>query len=242
MQSIGFVGLGAMGASMAWNIHKAGHALSVYNRSPQRAAPFAEAGLTVHDSPAALAAGADAVVIMVTDPGALHAVLHGSEGLLAGLRPGAVVINMSTVSPDATAAAHAAVSAAGGRFVDAPVSGTVKPAEDGTLVVLAGGAPADVDAVLPVLECMGKTVIRCGEVGTGTRMKLVLNLMLGGMMAMLGEGLALGQAMGLAGAGKGPGGWNGASGWICLGGKWRAWLWAPGAAGGWASPVRSRFV
>jgi len=197
MQSIGFVGLGAMGAPMAWNIHKAGHVLSVYNRSLQRASPFAEAGLTVHDSPAALAAGADAVVIMVTDPGALHAVLHGSEGLLAGLRPGALVINMSTVSPDAAAAAHEAVAAAGGRFVDAPVSGTVKPAQDGTLVVLAGGTRADVEAATPLLQCMGKTVIYCGEAAAGTRMKLVLNLMLGGMMAMLGEGLTLGQAMGL---------------------------------------------
>ncbi len=197
MQRIGFIGLGAMGAPMAWNIHGSGRSLSVYNRTPERAKPFADAGIAVHESPAAVAAESDAVVIMVTDPEALHAVLHGEHGALAALRPGVPVINMSTVSPEATLAAHEAVAAAGGCFVDAPVSGTIKPAQEGTLVILAGGLRGDVDDVTPLLECMGKTVIYCGEAGMATRMKLVLNLMLGGMMAVLGEGLALGQAMGL---------------------------------------------
>jgi len=109
------------------------------------------------------------------------------------------VINMSTVSPDATLAAAERVRAAGGRFVDAPVSGTVKPAQDGTLVVLAGGEDADLDAAEPLLQTMGKAVVRCGAIGQATRMKLVLNLMLGGMMQCLAEGLSLADSQGIDG-------------------------------------------
>lgn len=193
MQTVGFIGLGAMGAPMAWNLHKAGLDLAVWNRSESRTREFANAGMQVADSPAALAAGRDAIVIMVSDPAALDAVLHGANGLLAGLQPDALVVNMSTVSHAATLAARDAVTGKGARFVDAPVSGTVKPAEDGTLVVLAGGADADLQAAKPLLNAMGKKTVHCGDVGQGTRMKLVINLMLGGMMELLAEGLQLGR-------------------------------------------------
>ncbi|MEJ2060193.1 MAG: NAD(P)-dependent oxidoreductase [Gammaproteobacteria bacterium] len=197
MKQIGFIGLGAMGAPMAWNIHKAGYGLTVYNRSPDASRPFADAGITVQTSPAAVARDSDTVIIMVSDPAALDAVLHGPEGVLAGLGQNSLAINMSTVDHAATLQAAEAVTGAGGRFIDAPVSGTVKPAEDGTLVVLAGGEAADIDEATPLLEAMGKAVVRCGAAGQGTHMKLVLNLMLGGMMELLAEGLMLSRRFGL---------------------------------------------
>lgn len=190
---VGFIGLGAMGAPMARNLHLANYSLSVWNRSKQRSAAFADDGIPVADSPRQLAAGCDAIVIMVSDPAALEAVLHGDSGLLAGLRPETLVINMSTVSHAATITARDAIQARGGRFVDAPVSGTVKPAEDGTLVILAGADADDLASAQPLLDAMGKKTVLCGEVGQGTRMKLVINLMLGGMMELLAEGLSLGR-------------------------------------------------
>jgi 3-hydroxyisobutyrate dehydrogenase-like beta-hydroxyacid dehydrogenase len=200
MKRIGFIGLGAMGSRMARNIAKGGYALGVYNRNLARAESFRAEGAAVHATPAELAADSEAVVVMVTDPVALADVLAGEQGLLAGLRKGALVINMSTVSPEATLAAARDIEDAGGRFIDAPVSGTVKPAEEGTLVVLAAGDSRDVDAAESLLRTMGKAVVRCGAVGQATRMKLVLNLMLAGMMQALAEGLSLAESQALDGA------------------------------------------
>ena len=200
MRKVGFIGLGAMGSAMAWNVRKAGFTLGVYNRSPGPAEPFRAQGVTIYASPEDLARASDAIVIMVTDPAALHEVIAGTHGIGAGLRPGSIVINMSTVSPPATLEAARHVGVCGGRFVDAPVSGTVKPAQEGTLVVLAGGDRADVEAAEPLLKTMGKAVVRCGAVGQATRMKLVLNLVLAGMMQSLAEGLSLADSQGLDGA------------------------------------------
>lgn len=199
MERVGFIGLGAMGTPMAWNIHRGGYELSVFNRTASRAAPFRERGISVADSPADLARHADIVVIMVTGPGDLLEVLEGESGVLSGLGKGMTVINMSTVSREATTRAAHQVRGTGARFVDAPVSGTVKPAENAELVVLAGGESEDIDLVEPLLLSMGKQVIRCGDIGQGTDMKLVINLMLGGMMALLAEGLAVSEVLGLAG-------------------------------------------
>lgn len=199
MERVGFLGLGAMGTPMAWNVHKGGYELSVFNRSPTRADPFRERGIKVADSPADLAHHADVVIVMVTGPGDLLEVLEGGNGALAGLGRGMTVINMSTVSRDATTRAAHLVRETGARFVDAPVSGTVKPAEDAQLVILAGGDDQDIDLVEPLLLCMGKQVVRCGDIGQGTDMKLVINLMLGGMMALLAEGMAMSEALGLDG-------------------------------------------
>ena len=197
MEHVGFIGLGAMGTPMALNIKKAGYGLSVWNRTPAKAKPFRNPGITVCASPAEAAAGCDALVIMVFGPEALHEVLHGGQGLCAGLRPGCTVINMSTVSREATLAAAAAVEACGGVFVDAPVAGSKKPAEDGALTILAGGDRAAVDRVTPLLKTMGRVVIYCGPVGQGTAMKLFINLFLGTLMQSLAEGLCIGRKMGL---------------------------------------------
>lgn len=197
MESIGFIGLGAMGSAMARNIHSAGYPLAVFNRTGSAADPFRELGASVCESPRQVAGRSDTIIIMVTGPEALEAVVGGPEGVAAGLTAGKTVINMSTVSPEATLAAAGAVREKGADFVDAPVSGSVKPAEDGTLTVLAGADPTALSRVLPVLKTMAAEVIECGEVGQGTRMKLVLNLMLGNMMQTLAEGMSLGGRFGL---------------------------------------------
>jgi len=203
MQKIGFIGLGAMGAAMARNIAKAGYQLGVYNRSPVRSKPFQDQGIPVYTSPAETARACEAVVIMVRDPAALGEILHSDNGLLQGLRDNAagnkLIINMSTVSPAAILNAAAAVRAAGARFIDAPVSGTVKPAEDGSLLILAAGENGDIDTAEPLLKTMGKSVLRCGAVGQATRLKLVLNLILAGMMQSLAEGLRLADSQDIPG-------------------------------------------
>lgn len=194
-ERVGFIGLGAMGTAMAWNIHRAGFPLRVFNRTAERTQAFGDAGIPAYSAPALLGGDSDLVVIMVSDDAALEAVLSGDSGLLAGLGRGQMLINMATVSPEATQEAAQQVHAMGARFVDAPVSGTVKPAEEGTLVVLAGALESDLDRARPVLEAMAKTVLHCGDVGQGTRMKLVINLMLGNLMQALAEGLSLGRAL-----------------------------------------------
>lgn len=197
-RSIGFVGLGAMGAPMAWNLDDAGFDLVVYNRTTERERPFAEAGISVADSPEHLTQRVDVVCVMVSDGAAVNDVLHRDRGVLAGVDESTTVVQMSTIGRDDTMAAVDAVSDAGGRFLDCPVSGTVGPARSGTLVGLAGGQAAVIDDVEPVLEAMCDPVVRCGAVGQGTSMKLFINALLGNAMGAFAEALSLGAEEGLA--------------------------------------------
>lgn len=194
----GFLGLGTMGAPMAWRLHEAGQLRAVHNRSPRATRPFAEANVTVTDSPAALAAEVDVVLVMVTDDGALDEILRAARGLLAGVGAGSLVVNMSTVSREANQRAATAVEAAGGRFLEAPVSGTRKPAEMGALTILAGGDAADVQRVQPLFDAMGKATVHCGPIGQGTDTKHAVNLLLGGMMQAFSEALVFGRKRGVA--------------------------------------------
>jgi len=182
---------------MAWNLDDAGYELLVYNRSDGPTEPFADAGIEVAESPRELGQQADVVITMVTDDEALAAVLDGPDGLLTGINGSNTVIQMSTVTPDATLAAAETVRAQNSRFVDAPVSGTVGPAEEGTLTVLAGGEDDVLDDVEAILEAMGEPVVRCGGVGDGARMKLFVNLLLGDMMSAYAEALTFGAAQDL---------------------------------------------
>lgn len=193
MDDIGFVGLGSMGEPMAWNLHDAGFDLRVYNRTREKAEPFGEAGATVCSTPREAAEASDAVAVIVTDTDALEAVLGGDDGILAGIE-GSTLIQMSTVARETTLAAASAVEDAGGTFVDAPVSGTVGPAEEGTLTVLAGGDDGAIDAVEPALSAMGDPIVRCGAVGQGTDAKIFVNLLLGDLMESFAEALAFGEA------------------------------------------------
>jgi len=197
MHTVGFIGLGAMGAPMAENVNDAGYPLIVYNRTRSRTEPFAERGETVADYPREVAHASDVVIVMVTDDEALEAVLEGEEGVLAGLTDGTIVLQMSTVTPAATEAAAEAVRDAGGRYVDAPVSGTVGPAEEGTLTVLAAGPDDLLGEVEGILSAIGEPIVDCGAVGDGARMKLFVNLLLGDMMGAFAEAFAFGTSQGL---------------------------------------------
>jgi 3-hydroxyisobutyrate dehydrogenase/2-hydroxy-3-oxopropionate reductase len=183
---------------MAWNLHAADLLTAVYNRTRAKAEPFAEAGVQVSQAPADLARAVDAVFVIVTDDEALDDVLGGPDGVLEGLEEGGVVVNMSTVSVGATERAAAAVREVGGRFVDAPVAGTVGPAEAGTLTVLASGPDDVLVEVRPALDAMGDPVVDCGAVGDGTRTKLFVNLLLGNLLQGYAEALVFGKKQGLS--------------------------------------------
>lgn len=193
--NVAFLGLGTMGAPMAANVAKH-HSLTVWNRSRARAQPLVDAGARLASTPADAARGADAVVLMLADPAAVHAVVDGPDGVIAGLQPNALVIDMSTVDIATARAVDAKVRARGGRFVDAPVSGTRKPAVEGKLVIMAGGDAADVARARPLLETMGR-VVPVGGVGQGMAAKLVLNGLGAHMMTGFSAMLVLAARLGL---------------------------------------------
>jgi 3-hydroxyisobutyrate dehydrogenase-like beta-hydroxyacid dehydrogenase len=195
--NIGFLGLGIMGEPMAANLLQGGHQLTVWNRSPVKCDRLVGLGAVRADSPAAVAAACDFTFAMLSDPVAAAAVVFGADGVLQGLGPGHDYIDMSTVDEATSVRIGQAVAGAGARFLEAPVSGTRKPAEDGTLIILAAG-DADLHAEAgPLLALMGKMTVYLGELGHGARMKLVVNAIMGGMMSSFGEGLALAARGGL---------------------------------------------
>jgi 3-hydroxyisobutyrate dehydrogenase-like beta-hydroxyacid dehydrogenase len=193
MMKVAFLGLGTMGAPMASNVLSRGHTLAVWNRSPGRAESLVERGARLASSPADAVRGAEVVILMLSDPPAVRQVV---ADVLDPLERGALVIDMSTVDTATALAVDKEVRARGGRFLDAPVSGTKKPAIDGRLVIMAGGDPADVERARPVLEAMGR-VVHVGAVGQGMSMKLVLNGLGAHMMTGFAAMMVLGQRLGL---------------------------------------------
>ena len=194
---IGFMGLGIMGAPMAANILKAGYPLTVYNRTSAKAEPFARLGAKVAASPKSLAQDSQIIIAMVTGPEALYDLLFGPEGAAAAFAPEQVFINMSSVSPSFTLELGKELAPTAIRFVDAPVSGTKKPAEEGSLVILVGGNRQRVQDLEPLFLTMGKKVIYCGKTGQGSMMKMFINLLLGLMMEGFAEALNFGRLGGL---------------------------------------------
>ncbi len=192
------MGLGIMGSPMAANIFRAGYPLMVYNRTPDKAEKFADLGAGVASTPMALAHAAQVLIAMVTGPEALNELLWGKDGAGPKLGANKVFINMSSVSPGYTRELAEKLAPSGVTFIDAPVSGTKKPAEEGTLLILAGGLEEQVKPVEPLLLTMGKKVIYCGPVGQGSMMKMTINLLLGIMMAGLAEALNFGRLGGLS--------------------------------------------
>ncbi|HET9013138.1 MAG TPA: NAD(P)-dependent oxidoreductase, partial [Gemmatimonadaceae bacterium] len=176
----------------------AGYPLTVWNRTAERTGALGERGATVADSPAAAARGARFVVLMLTDPAALDAVLRGDEGVLAALAPGATVIDCSTVGPADSRRAAERCADVGVAFVDAPVLGSTPAAEQGTLTVLAGGSEVAVLAAEPLLRIFGSRVVRTGEVGSASALKLVMNVLVGGLTELLAEGMLLAERSGVA--------------------------------------------
>ncbi len=197
-QNVGFIGLGTMGTPMAMRIIAAGYPLTVYNRTPSRAQVLVDRGAVLARSPLELAQASDVVIVMVSDDVALDAVVSAETGILPAIRDGKALINMSTVSPGIVERLNSAVTARGGIFLDAPVSGSRIPAEQGTLVILCGGEQRHVDAYSALLLTMGKKILYAGNAGMGTRLKLTANLLLGGMMGILSEAYRFGTANGIS--------------------------------------------
>lgn len=195
MATLAFCGLGQMGAPMARRLLEAGHDLVVWNRSEERVRPLVEAGAEAARSPAEAAAGAEAAITMLADPGAVREVVLGDHGLAEGLREGTVLIEMSTIGPEPVREI-AETLPEGVDMLDAPVLGSVPQAEEGTLEVFVGGPAPLVERWGPVLEAMG-TPRHLGDLGAGAAMKLVVNSTLGALMAALGEALALADALGV---------------------------------------------
>jgi 3-hydroxyisobutyrate dehydrogenase-like beta-hydroxyacid dehydrogenase len=185
------VGLGIMGAPMALNLIKGGHELTVWNRTAAACQPLKEAGAKVAATPAAVASACEITFAMLADPEAARAVALGPDGICDGLAAGRSYIDMSTVDAATSGRIAVAVEACGGRFLEAPVSGTRAPAEQGTLIILAAGDESLYKEAAEALDLMGKKRTFAGEVGQGARLKLVVNMIMGGMMSAFCEGLTL---------------------------------------------------
>lgn len=194
---LGFVGLGIMGSAMAANLVKAGFQVTVWNRTPEKCAPLATLGAKIAATPREVAEAADIVIAMMATPQAVEAARDGVDGILAGLRPGKGYVDMSTIDVDTSLESARLAREKGAMFLEAPVAGSRKPAEDGLLTIMAAGDSILYDQALPALEKMGKKLLFLGEVGNGARMKLANNLVMGGMMAAFSEGMALAARSGL---------------------------------------------
>lgn len=197
MATVGFVGLGAMGGGMAGRLLAAGHQVHGYNRTPEKAAPLVERGLILESSPRGAAAAGDVVFSMVTNVAAVRAVAEGPEGILAGLAPGAVWVEMSTVTPATSRELAAQTRAAGADMVDAPVSGSISTLEEGRLSIMVGGDESTYERIRTLLLDIGPTVHRIGDNGQAVLLKIAMNLSLLVQMTAFSEGLLLAEKNGI---------------------------------------------
>jgi 3-hydroxyisobutyrate dehydrogenase len=197
VERIAFVGLGTMGAAMAANLCRAGFPVSVWNRTPGRAAALLELGATEAATPAEAARAADVVVGCVSDTPDVEAVLFGADGVAEGLAAGGLVIDCSTISPAATRGFAARLRERGIGFVDAPMSGGSEGARLGTLTFFVGGEPGDAERANPVLAAMGKTITHFGPAGNGQAVKAVNQVVIAGIYLGVAEGMILAMKAGL---------------------------------------------
>jgi 3-hydroxyisobutyrate dehydrogenase len=182
---------------MALNVLKAGHEVTVHNRTRDREIPIAAAGASRADSPAAAAQSADVVITCVSDTPDVEQVILGDNGIIHGAQPGTVVVDMSTISPTVTRKIAEDLAAKGIAMIDAPVSGGSEGAEKGTLSIMVGGDAGDVAKVHPVLEAMGKTITHVGSIGSGQITKAINQIIVAGTYWSVAEGMALGMKAGL---------------------------------------------
>lgn len=197
MAELGFVGLGVMGGRIARRLLAAGHTMTGFNRTKAKAQWLLDAGMRWAGSPRQVAAAADITFTMLTDTGALRAVTGGPDGLLAGLSPGKVYVDMSTVSPAASRQLAADAAARGAQMLDAPVSGSVSTLEEGRLSIMVGGDQAAFERVRPVLLDIGPKVTYVGGNGQAVLMKIATNLSLAVQMLAFSEGVALAEKSGI---------------------------------------------
>ena len=198
MANLGFVGLGVMGSRMAKRLIDAGHGVTGYNRTKSKAQWLIDAGMKWADTPRAVAEASEITFSMVTNTEALEAVARGPNGVIAGLGPGKIYIDMSTVSPAGSRSLAAEVQGKKAQMLDAPVSGSVATLEEGKLSIMVGGEREAVERARPVLETIGPKVTHVGQNGLAVSMKIATNLSLAVQMLAFSEGVLLAEKSGIA--------------------------------------------
>jgi len=196
--SIGFIGLGIMGQPMALNLLKAGHKLTVYNRSTGKTEPLKAAGAQVASTPGAAAKNAEFVIIIVTDSAAVEEVVLGKDGVLAAIAAGATVMDSSTISPVVSRKLACHVAGKGASWLDAAVTGSKHGAEKGELTFMVGGDRQVFERAMPIFQVLGKKFIYCGQNGLGLSAKLAQNTIQATTLEVFCEGLVLAAKAGVA--------------------------------------------
>jgi 2-hydroxy-3-oxopropionate reductase len=197
MRTIGFVGLGIMGKPMASNLVRAGHRLIVHDINPAPVRELVQLGAKEKGSSADVAAESEIVITMLPNSPDVKAVVLGPKGVLEGARPGLILIDMSSIAPLAAKEVASAAAAKGVKMLDAPVSGGEPKAKDGTLSIMVGGDKATFDSVVEVLQAMGKSVVRCGDVGSGNMTKLANQIVVALNIIAVSEALVLATKAGV---------------------------------------------
>jgi len=194
---VGFIGLGIMGKAMAGNILKAGFPLTVYNRTQSKSAELKADGAKTAVSPEGVAQDSDVIITMVSDSPDVEDVILGPAGVANGVRKGSIVIDMSSISPQVTQNITKALGEKGADMLDAPVSGGSWGAVQGTLSIMVGGDKDIFDHCMPIFQAMGENIIYCGKNGMGQVTKLVNQIIVGGTLAAVCEGLIFGAKAGI---------------------------------------------
>ncbi|KAJ0985483.1 hypothetical protein J5N97_003839 [Dioscorea zingiberensis] len=194
---VGFLGLGIMGTPMALNLIKAGCDVTVWNRTKSKCDQLINQGAKYQASPADVASSCDVTFAMLADPQSAVDIACGVNGAVKGMGPGKGYVDVSTVDGATSKSISESIKETGALFLEAPVSGSKKPAEDGQLIFLTAGDASLYETVAPLLNIMGKSKFYLGEVGNGAAMKLVVNMIMGSMMASFSEGLLLSEKVGL---------------------------------------------
>lgn len=197
MYKIGWIGLGNMGNPMCKNLIKAGHDVTVWNRTKSKASDALNMGAKWADTPQAVAEASDYIFTMVSNGRILKDIIFREHGIIKGMKSGKVMTDMSTVSPDESIEVSSAVEAAGGKFLCCPVTGSVIPAAKGTLGLLVSGDKALFEEVKPMLESLGRNMYWMGEKAEARAMKIALNTMVGNTTQLLAEAVTLAEKAGI---------------------------------------------
>ncbi len=196
--TVGVLGTGRMGGSMARSLARAGFDLYLYNRTPERAEKLArELGGHAANTPAEVASHADVVISSVADGPAVQGLYEGPDGVIAGLRPGSIAADMSTVLPETILGLEAAIRAKGAGVLDAPVSGSVSLATSGQLTIMVGGTAEDLEKAQPAFDALAAKVFHIGPLGSAAAMKLAVNAVVFGLNQAISEALTLAEAAGI---------------------------------------------
>jgi 2-hydroxy-3-oxopropionate reductase len=197
-EKIGFIGLGVMGRPMAQNLMEAGYELVLYNRTLEKAEEIAGDGSTVAESPREAAESCDLIVLMLPDSPQVEEVVEGEDGVLEGLKEGALIVDMSTISPVVTRELAEKLEERGATMLDAPVSGGEPGAQQGTLAIMVGGSEEDFERARPLLEVMGDTITHVGPTGAGQTAKAANQIVVAVTLEGISEALVLASKAGVA--------------------------------------------